>query len=491
MQVRGEGSGICLYRRKGLFSPDMTETQNRDSQMLSSDHANSLPMRRIVQTWWPLAASWLLMGAELPALSAVVARLAYPEIHLAAYGGVVFPLSLIIESPIIMLLSGSTALSKDWASYLKLRRFMVRAGALLTALHILVAFTPLYYVVVQGIIGAPAEIVAPARIGMMIMTPWTWSIAYRRFHQGVLIRFGHSRAVGLGTVIRLTSVGLVLTVTYLVGTVPGIVVGTSAVIAGVMSEAFYVGLAVRPVLRDQVRHAKPVEPPLTFQDFISFYVPLAMTALLNLLVQPIGSAALSRMPQALDSLAVWPVVSGLAFMLRSLGLAYNEVVVALLDEPRSTHNLRRFAFFLMALTTLLLTLIAATPFSSIWFRDMSALSPSLAALARSSLWVALPIPAMEALQSWYQGALVHKRRTRSITEAVASFLLASSLVLVAGVIWGQMVGLYVGWAGFVVGNLARITWLWYRSRPVVTDLQERDIQQRFDRVQVGMGDEVC
>jgi hypothetical protein len=432
-----------------------------------------------------------MMGAELPALSAVVARLAYPEIHLAAYGGVVFPLSLIIESPIIMLLSASTALSKDWASYLKLRRFMMRAGALLTALHILVAFTPLYYVVVGGIIGAPAEIVAPARIGMMIMTPWTWSIAYRRFHQGVLIRFGHSRAVGLGTVIRLTSVGLVLTITFLIGTIPGIVVAASAVIAGVMSEAFYVGLYVKPVLRDQVRHARPVEPPLTFQDFISFYVPLAMTALLNLLVQPIGSAALSRMPQALDSLAVWPVVSGLAFMLRSLGLAYNEVVVALLDEPGSTHNLRRFAFFLMALTTLILALIAATPFSVIWFRDMSALSPSLAALARSSFWVALPIPAMETLQSWYQGALVHKRRTRAITEAVASFLLASSLILVAGVIWGQVVGLYVGWAAFVVGNLARTTWLGYRSRPVVTDLQERDRQQRFDRVQVGMGDEVC
>ena len=68
-------------------------------------------MGRIVQIWWPLAASWLLMAVELPALSAVVARLANPEINLAAYGGIVFPVSLIIESPIIMLLSASTALS--------------------------------------------------------------------------------------------------------------------------------------------------------------------------------------------------------------------------------------------------------------------------------------------------------------------------------------------------------------------------------------------
>ena len=75
-----------------------------------------LSTRRILHTWWPLAASWLLMGAELPALSAVVARLANPEINLAAYGGVVFPLALIFELPVIMLLAASTALSKDYDS---------------------------------------------------------------------------------------------------------------------------------------------------------------------------------------------------------------------------------------------------------------------------------------------------------------------------------------------------------------------------------------
>ena len=38
-------------------------------------------------TWYPLALSWLMMGIELPLLSAVVARLANPEVNLGAYGG--------------------------------------------------------------------------------------------------------------------------------------------------------------------------------------------------------------------------------------------------------------------------------------------------------------------------------------------------------------------------------------------------------------------
>ncbi|UCC87138.1 MAG: hypothetical protein JSV81_20165 [Anaerolineales bacterium] len=441
-----------------------------------STYHESLPLRRVAQTWWPLAASWLLMGAELPAISAIVARLAEPKIHLAAYGGVVFPLALLVESPIIMLLAASTALSKDWDSYLKLRRFMMRAGALLTTLHVLVAFTPLYYVVVAEVIGAPPEILEPARVGLMIMTPWTWAIAYRRFNQGVLIRFGHSRAVGLGTILRLGADGVVLTVGYLQGTIPGIVVATSTVIAGVIIEAIYSGLCVRPVLRNQLKRAAPIESPLTFTDLMAFYIPLAMTSLLNLLVQPIGSAALSRMPQALESLAVWPIVSGLIFMHRSLGIAYNEVVVALLDEPKSTHSLHRFATWLSILTTLLLLAIASTPLSIMWFKHLSALTPQLATMAHLSLWIALPIPGLNALQSWYQGAIMHKRRTRAITEAVAIFLLASSAILAAGVGWGQVTGLFIGMAGFGIGSLAQTAWLWYRSRPVLRDLRARDAQ---------------
>lgn len=433
-----------------------------------------LPLNRIFRTWWPLAASWVLMGAELPALSAVVARLPEPEINLAAYGGIVFPIALIIESPVIMLLAASTALSKDWASYQKVRRFMMAAGASLTALHVLIAFTPLYDFIVERILGSPAEIIEPGRIGLMIMTPWTWSIAYRRFNQGVLIRYGYSKAVGAGTAVRLTADLAVLLIGYLIGTVPGIVVATSAVAAGVISEAVYAGIVVRPVLRTQVKVMPAVEPPLTLRAFRDFYFPLVLTSLLTLLVQPIGSAALSRMPQALASLAVWPVVSGLIFMLRSLGMAYNEVVVALLDEPLSTGSLRRFTALLAGSTTLLQLAITATPLAGLWFEGISGLEPGLASLAVSGMWIALPMPALSAAQSWCQGLILHDRRTRGITEAVIIFLLTCITVLSIGVAWGGATGLFVGLAAFVGAMILQTVWLWHRSRPAEREVTERD-----------------
>lgn len=423
-----------------------------------------LSLARIVRAWWPLAASWMLMGLELPAVSAVVARLPEPQINLAAYG-IVFAISMIIESPIIMLLAASTALSKDWDSYLKVRRFMMQAGALLTALHVVIAFTPLYYVVVVDLIGAPAQIVEPARWGLMLMTPWTWSIAYRRFNQGVLIRFGHSEIVGLGTVVRLSANLVVLSVGYVMGSIPGIMVAASAVSMGVMSEAFFVGLRVRPILQ-RLRQIKPDGDPLTLRSFLRFYVPLALTSLLTLLVQPIGSAAISRMPGALESLAVWPVVSGLLFLLRSVGIAYNEVVVALLGEPKAQESLRRFARVLSLSLTAILFLVTATPLAEFWFQGLSGLPPALASLAQSSLWFVLLLPAFSVWQSFYQGSLVYFRTTRGVTEAMALSLLISSAILGVGVLWGRVTGLYVAQAAFTIGGLAQMLWLAYRNRKI-------------------------
>ncbi|OQY37338.1 MAG: hypothetical protein B6243_00765 [Anaerolineaceae bacterium 4572_5.2] len=446
--------------------------------MQPATHPQPVSLKEVTKIWWPLAASWLLMALELPALSAVTARLANPKINLAAYGGIVLPIALIIEAPIIMLLAASTALSKDWKSYQKIRKFMMVSSGLLTGIHIIIAFTPVYYFVVEKLIGAPSEIIEPGRVGLMIMLPWTWAIAYRRFNQGVLIRFGHSRSVGVGTLVRLGTNGIVLSIGFLRGDIDGIVVATSAVAIGVTCEAIYVGIKVKPVLKNELKPAPSVEPALNWHEFAKFYVPLALTSLMTLLTQPLISAALSRMPRALDSLAVWPVVFGLLFVIRSGGVAYNEVVVALLDKPRSTRTLRRFAAILTTTTSALLLIVTATPLSKFWFQDISALTPSLTALAKTALWFGLLLPGANTLQSWYQGAILQSKKTRGIPEAVALFLGITILMFGGGIIWGKVPGLYIGVTGFSLGMTLQTGWLWYRSRPAFKEVCLRD--QAFD-----------
>jgi hypothetical protein len=420
----------------------------------------------VAATWLPLAGSWLLMGLELPAVAAVMARLPHATVSLAAYGGVVFPLALLVESPILMLLTASTALARGPRSYAVVRRFMLLSAGGLTVLHFLLAFTPLFDWVAGALIGVPEPVREPARTGLRIMLPWTMAIAYRRTQQGVLIRFGQARAVTWGTLVRLATLASVLALGASLGTLPGIVVGTGAVASAVVAEALFAKLAVGPVRRGPLAGASATEPPLTLRAFARFYTPLALTPLLNFIAMPLAAAAMSRMPNALESLAVWPVLSGAVFTVRSTGFAYNEVVVALLDRPSPLPALRRFAWTLAIAATVVLAAGALTPLGRLWFERGSALPAGLAGLACTALLWLVPMGAVSVWQSFHQGILVHAHRTRAATEAMVLLLLATCAVLGVGVAWRSGAGLHFAALGMTLGGLAQVAWLAFRSGAV-------------------------
>lgn len=397
-------------------------------------------------------------------MAATVSRLADPEVHLAAYGGVVFPLSLLIEAPVIMILVASTALCKDWSAYKLIRNFILFLGGALTLLHVAVAFTPLYAIIVKDMLGAPEVIVEPARTGMQCMTPWTLSIAVRRFLQGVVIRAGQTRLIGLGTLVRLIVSSSILLGGLVVNSFSGIVVATVAMSSGVIVEAGFILLFVRPILKNLNESNPHPIAPLTLKQLGVFYWPLAFTPLITLATLPIVSAAISRMPQALESLAVWPVLGGLSFVFRSVGFAMQEVVVALYDRPHFLAPLRKFVGLVSFCTSGTLLLIAATPLSTIWFEWVAALTPELSTLASTALWLVVIFPALSPWESFFQGELVHRGLTTYITQAVCLYLAGSSLLLFVGVLYGQVTGLYVGLAAMLTGLGIQMWWLWKHSR---------------------------
>lgn len=411
------------------------------------------------------------MALEAPIVSGALARLPAPEIQLAALGGVVYPLMLLIESPVIMLLAASTALSKDWASYQSLRHYMNRMSLVLTGLHIAIAFTPLWDVIARDLIGAPEEIIGPARLAVAISVPWTWSIAYRRFNQGVMIRHGQTRLVGIGTGVRLTATATALAtcIYFGLGTTPefpGVAAGVLAIIVGVMAEALFIGIVKRRVVAEHFDPAKTVTGAVMPRQFVAFYVPLALTSLLALLTQPMGSAAISRMPRALESLAAWPIVIGILFVLRAGATAYKEVVVAMLDRPDAERALWRFTWILAGGSAALTLLIAFTPLADFILERLFGLQPEIVVLAKQGLRWGAVLPFVGAMQNYYVGFLVHRHQTRAVTASMALFLGSATAVLIGGVAYGQIPGLVVGYVAFSVANVLQLLWVWRAaSRP--------------------------
>ena len=422
-----------------------------------------LTSKQVLKTWMPLVASWLLMSIELPTINAIIARLANPEINLAAYGGVVFPIALTIEAPVIMLLAASTALSRDWASYQKLKKITLWMGGLLAGLHALVALTPIFDFIVNVVLGAPEAVVEPARMGLLLLTPWTIGIAYRRFQQGAMIRFGHSHMVSETTLMRLVTVAIVLTVGMSLKTIPGASLAGMAQGLGVSFEAIFAGLRIRSV-RTEIREAPPAATLLTLKRFASFYLPLALTSSLWLLWQPLISGTVSRMPQPIESLAVWSVVTGLLFVFRSPGMAFNEAVVALLERHRAFPMLRNFAR-IASLTTLGLALgVVLTPLSRLWFTYVANLDPAIVTAAMTALAIGVPLTGISIYISFFQGIIVYKERTGPVAEAVVIFLAVMIAILLVGVLTEAFKGVYVAAAAYTAAHLAQALWLMIRSR---------------------------
>ena len=382
---------------------------------------------RIAAFWVPLAGTWLMMAAEGPYLAAIIARLDRPTENLAAFG-VAFALAIIIEAPVIMLMAASTALVTDAASYAALRRFTYTLAAALTLVQVVAVLPPVFDWLALSLIGLPPDVARLTHHGLAIMLPWPIAIGYRRFRQGLLIRRRLTRLVTCGTAVRLAAMSAAALAAARVPQLEGVHVGTIALATGVVVEAVASRIMTRGVVAELLEGthrgaaadtgAAGAAAALTMPAIFRFYLPLAMTSLLAMAVQPAVTFFVGQSRSALESLAVLPVIHGLTFLFRALGLSFQEVGIALFgDRWEQYRPIRNFGWMLAAFAAGGLGLIVFTPLAAVWFEDVSGLSPELAAFALLPAQILALLPAGSVWICFQRAVLVHARQTAPITWA--------------------------------------------------------------------------
>ena len=438
-----------------------------------------LTTRRIFWFWVPLAAMWLLMAVEHPMVASVITRLAEPESNLAVFG-VAYSLTLIVESPIIMLLTTGTALAKNRDAYTRLLHFTHTLSAMLTGLHLLIALTPLYDVIVGRLIGVPTGILEPSRTTFLLMVPCTAAIAYRRLWEGVLIRFRRTRVIPLTTTARLLTGGGVLAAGVLTSRFRGSDLGAIALSVGVIVAAIAAFCFTRPVVRQELATPSSDDEPLTWAGLLRFYVPLALTPLINLAGRPVLLVGIARAVEPLASLAVWPVIMGALFFTRSLALSFQEVVVALVDEKGSFEKLRRFTYGLSAVLTGCVTLVVIRPVADLLYQGILGLSSELLAFALVPTVILALVPGLETIISWRHGLLVHAKHTGRITSAVVlNVVVMITVMLGLCAVFPQVTGTIIAALSLTAAFVAQWGYLSWVSRNVKQECQSVDTPMLF------------
>ena len=387
-----------------------------------------------------------MMAVEGPFLAAVIARLADQEYNLAAYG-VAYAFALLVEAPVIMLMSASTALAEDAASFRRLHRFTYTLSGGVTGVMLLLLIPAVFRIVMVDVIALPGNVAHLVYVALWMLLPWPGAIGIRRFYQGVLIRDGRTRLVAVGTALRLTAMSATALVLALVVHPAGAYVGAAALAAGVTVEAaasFWMARAsVRRLLRVEEPKTEGAEP-LTYGRILRFYYPLALTSLIGLAVQPMLTFFMGRAPAPVESLAIFPVVVAATFLFRAMGLSFQEVAIALMGKRfEHARELTRFALVLGIASSAGLGVLALTPLSTFWFQTVSGLSPELARFAIVPTAVLVPIPFLAVMLSFQRAILVIAQRTRLITWATAIEVTGIALVFPV-----------LGWNAGVVGVTA-------------------------------------
>jgi hypothetical protein len=258
-------------------------------------------------------------------------------------------------------------------------------------------------------------------------------------------------------------------------------VGGAALSLGTTAEAIASRLMVAPVLRPLLRREQETEgrgaadstrpsatkvephgdaPELTYREIVRFYYPLVLTALLTMGVHPMVSFFLGRSREAVDSLAVMPVILSLTFIFRSMGLAFQEVGIALIGEHGEGYRpLARFATILGLGVAATLTLVTWTPLATVWFGIVSGLTPDLASFAVTPARVLCLIPGLTVLLSFQRAMLVNDRRTLHVSVATGIEVAVVAIVLVIGIGPLNAIGAIAATSALMIGRLAAVGYL--------------------------------
>ena len=432
-----------------------------------------IDQRRIFVFFLPLAVSWIFMSLEGPITAGLISRRPGSVVGLAGLNLLV-SLAIFIESPVIDLLATATTLSRTHASYLVMRRFTGLLMLWTAAVQAVVALTPLYWVVVERLIGAPHDVALVLRTPMAIMVPWASFVGWRRFHQGILIRHGNTRPVGIGTFVRVSSVFAVGIALFVWTDLPGLTVAAWALLFSVVAESVFAQFVARPTIR---RHLDPMggterDVGISMRQLCAFHFPLTAATMTMILSMPLVSAALARSPDSKRALAAWGLAMGVVFMFRSITFALPETVIALYQDERARVELGRFCVR-VGIACFLAILVAYFSGAATWLFNAVLDSPiDVARHAAFALLVSVLVPLVNSQASLVRGLLTAHHKTGPRFYAIAAGVLALVAALVLGVA-AQADGLVVIGVAMtlqVAGELAVLTVFWRRSGATSADL---------------------
>ncbi len=425
---------------------------------------NDLTYIKIIKFWFPLALMWIVMALEMPIINSIVARMDNPKENLAVFG-VIFSLALIIEGPIIQMLSASTAIATYYNNYRRLLSFMHTAALSLTMIHFICAIPFFFDRIALNILGISPELVPQARRAFWLMLPWTASIGYRRMWQGVLIQHGRTVSVTISMILRIAVTCSVLFGGFYLDILSGAELAAVSLTTGVIGGALFAGIFASVTIK-KMKEKETEREAVSWKKLIVFYIPLALTSFITMANRPVLTGGITRAMDPLESLAVWPVVISFMFLFQGFPLSFQEAAISLLGKKENTARLKKFIIFLSLFTFMFYMLIVLSPLKNFLLKTITGLTDELIQLSVIPFLILSILPLVTSSIAWMRA--VNIKNGTTINLAVAVFVNFSTLFTFVIILnsFFDLNGAVLAAISYALSIVAEALYLHYRSRRI-------------------------
>jgi progressive ankylosis protein len=411
-----------------------------------SPATSTVSLGQLWREFIPLSLSDVMMAAGDPLVTTTLAHLPDARTNLAGVG-IAKTLAIFFESPIIMLLHASNAVAANPKSRQALWRLMLIAGGSLSLLLGLLALPIVFDLVGTQFLGIPLPLKATVQQVLLLMVLWPFSIAWRRYFQGLLIHHGNSQAIAQASIARLVTMGLVLAIGVVLQLSGAILAGSSLII-GVLVEtlmitiiAYRSGATVAP----QSLEESPLAEDLG--GIWRFYWPLANTMLVTWGGRALLVGAISRAVDAPIALAAWPAAWGLVIVIANSTRMLQQIIIKYQGRV-ADRVLLNFALSVGGFCSILLLLISTTSIGELVIQGFIGNDRDLIDSIKPVLLICAAIPLLVALQNATQGFLVGAGNTGGVN--LATWIGTTALL---GIAWCSV---RAGVSGAIAAALAMV-----------------------------------
>ena len=396
-------------------------------------------------------ATTLLLPASLnlgithvlaPVLNGLLARSVEPEAAISGYAIAMGVMGL-VALPQMRIQQLTLVFLDDQVSLSRLRRFVALFALLSGAVAVVVAFTPVHDLLLDGLFATSGTLRAESAAALVALAPFPILAIVRTHLYGVALRIGRPRLIWIGTASGAIAVMAVAALVLLVDPTAGSQIAAVAVTAGAAVETLVLVAGTTGSLRRDLNPVTQAAP--SYSSLLRFFGPLLVAVFLPAITQPVINAILTRAPEPEAGVAAVALTFGVnqIFLIALWGV--QPTLLALMARGESPLAGRRFANIVGLITVVPAAVVAfIPPLTSVVVHDWLGASGRLQEMTETGLRLLALLPPVFVQEAIFTSALLRVRRAHVLVYINAIRLVGLVAILLIGVTATDLPGGVIG-----------------------------------------------